>query len=336
MPAYSGSMADRSAITQAVESDLAPYGVRVVVERPEPALPYTLISVGGTSDDLGVDRTPAITVFSDCGARNQRHLGWVFESGDTTVEANLASSLVGLVAGLDVTSNPESVMSSTASTNDVSFTNECEELSTTPIPCTEQHEQFCGPGEQNADAELASVFGDATPDVLPPSVEILQPPDGARFELGQDVVLTALVTDDFGGFGWKTTVNKDGEVLFDEVDYAKMNLDDQGRVVFSLQNAEAGEYTLTVTALDHADHSTQDTVSITIDSQPGTSTSGSETSEGSSTTGPDATDSDDTTGLPAADEGSTDGCGCRAANRRGYAAWLLSLLLVRRRYGYSS
>ena len=330
IPAYGLDMAARTSILQAVEADLAPYGVRVVDTRPAAVLPYTLVTVGGSSDDLGVGPGAAVTVLSDCGARNQRHLGWVFETANQTADANLVASIVGITAGLDSTTNPDSLMASTPATDDVGFTDLCEEVAAVPVPCTQQHEQYCTTGEQNADAELAFVFGDATPDEQPPSVEILQPPDGARYELGQDVELTAIVSDDYGGYGWKTTVRKDGEVVFDKVDYTKVSLDDQGRVLFSLQNAEAGAYTLTVTAMDHADHTTEDTVTITIEGAPDGST-GADGTGGSTDLGTGSTSTGEDPTSSASDDSGEDGCSCRTTPRCPTGWWTLWLPVCHRR-----
>jgi MYXO-CTERM domain-containing protein len=207
-----------------------------------------------------------------------------------------------------------------------------------------------GNDQQNEVAELSWIFGGNEPDLEPPTVEIVEPEDGLVLEQGSDARLRALVDDNYGGYGWRFIIEHDGEVVYDQVDYAK-DVDDQYRPALNFTKLEPGTYVFTVEAEDHADHLTSDSVTVVVedDAASGDSESGGG-SEGTGTSGASG-DADTSTGVGAstgavddatngedgsgssdsgagADGGGVDpgGCACRAqggAQPRAPAALLL-------------
>lgn len=339
-PAFTGGETLAIAVAQAVENDLAPYGVRVVyLERPDPILPYTMAMMGGTWQDTNLD-APAggVAPTADCGALNQRHIVYVFTEGTISASsmANVASQEAGHAWGLDHTLNCDSVMSYCGGISDSSFSTTCDPLcaeqcqGANTIGCRLNHEVFCEEGSeaQNEDLELSFLFGGDEPDLEPPYVDIVEPEDGLVVDEGADVAFRADIDDDYGGMGWKVTIEKDGEVLFDEIDYYKNYLNTDYQAALNLTKLAAGRYTITVIAMDHADHVTQDSVTFTVGAQ---GTSGEdESSTGlpmdtdSSSEDGTATDTDAATSPTGGDEG----CGCTSADRRGVGLALCVLVLA--------
>ena len=67
--------------------------------------------------------------------------------------------------------------------------------------------------------------------------------DGLEVEKGASVTIVGDLHDNFGGLGWKLTVTKDGEMVFDEVDYDKI-------LSWHFSKMPAGEYEVTLAVDD--------------------------------------------------------------------------------------
>ncbi|MCA9694474.1 MAG: hypothetical protein KC636_33160 [Myxococcales bacterium] len=342
-PSWGSSEASALAVIQSVVGDMAPFGIRVVYEkRPSKTIPYTMAMVGGSWTDTNLD-SPAGGVASsvDCEARNQRHIVYAFgQAASSVVSQELAHAW-----GLDHIYGSDMIMSYQGFGNK-DFATTCRDLceegcqGANTIGCREIHEKYCGVDseQQNDTAELNFVFGGNEPDTQPPTVAILKPADGEVYEPGVNLSLAGEVHDDYGGVGWKLMIEKDGELVFDEVDYDRA-------LSWDLNNLPEGTYKIILEAEDHADHVVQDVVTIyvTSDGEPPetTGTTGDPTTDpttdattddptdGSTTAGTTGDDtSGDPTGVdPTAGPGTTDGgsdtvtagmmdedegCGCRA------------------------
>lgn len=341
-PAYQGGNQKAVAIAQAVADDVAPYGIRVLYlpeDRPSKTVPYTMEMMGGQWQDTNID-SPAggVAPGADCGALGQRHVVYTFASGGlgTNTAANTASQEAGHGWGLDHTFNCGSVMSYCGVANG-NFSETCDSLceqqcqGPNSAGCRLTHEMFCGEGmdQQNEAAELTWIFGGNEPDVEPPFVNIVSPEDGAVLDSGANVDLRAEVGDNYGGYGWKFIIERDGEVLLDEVDYDR-EVDDQFRAALNLAALEDGNWTITVEVEDQFDHVTSQTVSF----QVGDGT----TVPADGTTGEDDDGTDDMSDESASDgiDGMSDsgnintdpkGCSCRADRSGPVAAWAPLLLL---------
>ncbi|HWB75017.1 MAG TPA: Ig-like domain-containing protein, partial [Nannocystaceae bacterium] len=192
--------------------------------------------------------------------------------------------------GLDHSLNCSSVMSYCGGGDGYFSTNcdgLCEEQCQGAAGCRPTHEMFCGEGsnQQNEDAELAWIFGGNEPDMEPPTVEIVEPADGTSVPAGTSVNLRAVVADNYGGFGWRFVIEKDGVVEFDSPDYDK-DVDDEYRAALNLVNLEPGEYTLTVEVMDHYNDPVSDTVVVHVEGVVD-DTGGSASADGGSDGGSD-------------------------------------------------
>ena len=332
-PAFSKSESAALAIIQAVKEDMASFGVRIVYEkRPSKLVPYTMAMIGGSWTDANLD-SPAggVAPGTDCEARWQRHVVYVFDNSASTVGQEAAHSW-----GLDHTMGGDRIMSYQAGSNK-KFGDNCQDLceeacqGANSIGCRKIHEKYCGEGseQQNDLDELHFIFGTNEPDTEPPVVTITEPADGAEFESGTDVKVFTDLRDNYGGLGWKLLVKKDGEVLIDEVAY-------DGAESWLLAKIPDGAYEVTVQAEDHADHVVSDVVTFTVGAVAGgTGTGGSDPTEtfdgsGGEPGGSSSGGSDDSGG-PASDSGTAgsgkDDGGCRISPRDGAPLGLLAPLV---------
>ena len=329
-PAFSKSEATALAIIQAVKEDMAELGVRVVYDkRPNKTVPYTMAMVGGDWTDANLD-SPAggVAPGTDCEARFQRHVVYVFDDTASTVGQEAAHSW-----GLDHTIGGDRIMSYQAGSNK-HFGDNCQTLceeacqGANSIGCRSTHEKYCGVGsdQQNDMAELQFIFGTNAPDTSPPEVKFTSPMEGEVFPSGSDVKIVSEVDDDYGGVGWKLTVKQDGKILIDEVAYDSVES-------WLLAKIPDGAYEVTVEAEDHADHIVSETITFTVgvaggsdsDGVPTTSdTDDSAESGGSEGSGSDESGSGSASGT--AGTGKDDG-GCRISPREGAPLGLLAPLV---------
>ena len=130
-PAYQGGNQKAVSIAQAVQEDIAAYGIRVAYlpeDRPDPIVPYTMEMMGGSWMDTNIeDPAGGVAPGADCGALGQRHVVYTFAGGGLGVNtaANTASQEAGHAWGLDHTFNCGSVMSYCGVANGV-FSNTCD------------------------------------------------------------------------------------------------------------------------------------------------------------------------------------------------------------------
>ena len=323
-PTFGGGESVALSIIQAVEADFAPFGIRILYEtRPRNVVPYTMEMVGGTWQDTTID-SPAggVAPGADCGALGQRHVVYTFSNGGSVLgAASTISQEAGHAYGLDHTFDCTSVMSYCGG-GDKAFqpgcTGLCESQCQGPMSagCRLTHEMFCGEGndEQDDAAEMAWIFGGNEPDMEPPTVDIQSPLDGAELEEGANIELRAVVDDNYGGFGWKFLVTKDGEVIYDQPDYDR-DVDAEFRAALNLSNLEAGVWTFTVEAEDQYEHITSQTVTVNIGGVPATSGTdsdsgaGSDSDPGDGSSGGSGSDSDGGTGGESESDGDGDGSG---------------------------
>lgn len=340
-PTYEGGEQKALAIIENVQADVSNFGVLIKYgnERPNKTVPYTMEMMGGSWMDTNID-SPAggVAPGADCGALGQRHVVYTFASGGTpaTVAANTASQEAGHAWGLDHTLNCGSVMSYCGSGDGV-FSDTCDTFCESQcqgpgsIGCRLTHEEFCGEGSerQNEQAELGWLFGGNEPDMEPPSVEIVSPEDGLQVDVGADIDIRSLISDNYGGYGWYYYITQNGEVVADFVDYER-TVDNDYRPALNLAQLTEGTWEITVGAEDHYGHITEDTVTVIVGDgmiQPGDSGSGDGATMGEGgdeTEGPAGTGDGGLDGSEVSDEG----CSCRQGSSSGSAGGFAGLLLL--------
>ena len=330
-------------IIQAVQNDLASYGVNVIYDfRPRKVVPYTMEMIGGSWTDTNID-SPAggVAPGADCGALGQRHVVYTFSNGGSSVgAANTASQEAGHAWGLDHTFNCNSVMSY-CSTGDSSFQTTCDGLCEAQCQgpnsagCRLTHEMFCGEGndQQNDHEEMTWIFGGNEPDMEPPSALLVSPmEEEVEIEEGGSVNIRAEVDDNYGGFGWKFVITKDGETIHDEPDYDR-DVDENYHAALNLVGLEVGVYTVTIEVEDQFEHVATDMVTIYVGGATGNDEGGAETSgtDGGESGGSledggdedDGEDDGDGSGVPEDPVGEKTGCGCTSGSQGAPTALLV-------------
>lgn len=346
-PYYTGGEERATAVAQAVQADFAELAVRVVyLERPPKLLPYVMIMMGGSWEDTTAGPSGGVAPGADCEDAGMRNICYAFVNHEgVTTQSNVASQEIGHTMGLGHTYGSDRVMAFGYDTNlsiDMGYGDECTQVLIAAGQsgyCSGINKCHCGgDGKQQHDLKtLKAIYAPPGPDLMPPTIAITSPADGATFPEGTPVNVEVDPWDDFGGYGWELVVAQDGEVLAELVDY-------QAAQAFLLKGLPVGTFTLTARVQDHADQVGEDLITITVqaagDTDTDTPTTGADESGGDASSGgsgetgdpgdPGETvdaDSDDTSGATA-----EDGCSCRTdAPAAPLALLAVPALLARRR-----
>jgi len=342
-PVYGGGEAKAVAVAQAVQTDFAELAVRVVyLKRPPKRLPYVMIMMGGSYKDTTSGPAGGVAPGADCEDSGLRNVCYAFVKGSAaTDQSNVASQEIGHTMGLGHTYGKDRVMAYGYDTNsniDMGFGDVCSTvyISTGQAGyCAGVNKCHCASdGKQQHDLRtLKAIYAPPGPDMIPPTISITSPADGASFLPSDLITVEVDPSDDYGGYGWDITVtDSDDKVLAEIVDY-------QIAQQFNFKGLPPGVYTITARVQDHSDQIGEHAIKITIEGEenetgaPTTSDSesdgGSEAGSdgGSSSGGGSSGDSDATAG-----EATDDGCSCR--NGRPDAAlalWAVPALLGLRR-----
>ncbi len=335
-PVYGGGEEKAVAVAQAVAADFAEMAVRVVyLKRPPKLLPYVMIMMGGSYKDTTSGPAGGVAPGADCEDAGLRNVCYAFVKGSAaTDQSNIASQEIGHTMGLGHTYGKDRVMAYGYDTNsniDMGFGDVC-----TAVLIAQGQAGYCsgvnkchcgGDGKLQHDLNsLKAIYTAPGPDMVPPTITITNPADGAVFAPGDLITVDVEPNDDYGGYGWELVVKKDNEVLAEVVDY---ELAQQ----FLLKGLPPGNYTFTARVQDHDDQVGEDVISVSIQGPGGetdsdTPTTGasdtSDTSTGDTSSG--GTGGTDTT-TDTAGETSDDGCSCRE-DPRGRSLAPLALLAL--------
>ena len=338
-PVYAGGETSAIAVAQAVAEDLSQWGINVVyLERPPKVLPYSMAMIGGHYSDTTSGPSGGVAPL-DCEDFGQRNVCYAFQNnGSTAGQANVASQEIGHTMGLEHTNAPDSVMAlgyAQTQGGDLGFNNSCANsisVSGQGTGCNGVNRCHCGnPDQQHDRNTLSAIFVPAGPDVMAPTIDILEPADGSVFAPDDAFVVTFDPWDDVGGYGWKMIVeNEAGEVLVDQPDYDRA-------LEFMLAGLPVGTYTITALVMDHGGNEGTDTITITIaeDGVAGTGGDSGGSDGGVDGTAGDAGDESGTAGGGTGIDAETDsagqstddgGCGCTTGTPRGPAFGLFGLL----------
>ncbi len=338
-PAYTGGEERAIAVAQAVQADFAEMAVRVVyLDRPPKRLPYVMVMMGGSYQDTTVGPSGGVAPGADCLDKGLRNVCYAFVNKDSvTTQSNIASQELGHTMGLGHTYGSDRVMAFGYDTNasiDMGFGAEC-----TPVFVASGQGSYCkavnrchcgGDGIGQHDLRtLKAIYAPPGPDVVPPTITITSPADGASFPEGAPITVQVEPWDNFGGYGWDLSVAQGDKVLGEVVDYELSQ-----QFVLSLP---PGTYTLTTRVQDHADQIGEDVITITVegaaaDTDTDTDTVDTDTPTSSNSDSSGAA-SDGSSGAAEAggqdsDGTAEDGCSCREGERLPPLVLLTPLLLL--------
>ena len=330
-PRFGGTEEEALEVVALVSEAVEPFGIRVAyLERPPAYLPYSMVMIGGYPTDFGISAAAAsLSCTTDCTDRWWRDTALVFDGSTVQVAASTVFEL-GRFSGLEPTATPGDFMYPVAGGDQ--WLDECAPYSDSTAYCPMAHDVFCDGGAQNSYAEFLEYFGENSPDTTPPSVEITEPMNGARFEPGEPFSVDVEVSDDFNGFGW--------QIVIEELDEQVPAVDHETSWDLALPE---GEYTIRVDAIDHDRNENSDTIRIVVgppqageeeETDAGTGTSTGETPDPPSEATSSGSDTDGETGDEGAPLGGPEG-GCAVSNDdprgRGFALLGLFFVALRRR-----
>ncbi len=316
-PGFGGTEQQALALIDVFETQMAPYGVRIAyAERPPDHLPFAMVMMGGSPDLLGLGGgVLGVSCSSDCGDRWWRDTTFAFTDNinpnNAEVLGTTALHEAAHAFGLAHIADPSKIMNPFVGSGNVTWADTCTPYddATGGINCQPTHDEFCDGGAQNSAAELLAYFGENSPDLEPPFVEILSPADGAEFAPGESIMVEADISDNHEGVGWKLAI-------------PEIEAED---VAFTFQKAwplslPAGTYTIRIEAIDHDRNETvaEVTVYVGMDApvdpadtsggvSGGVSGDGGMTDDTSNDDGGESTDG----GLGQDDDGA-EGCACAA------------------------
>jgi len=343
-PGFMGSEAQALALIDVFEINMEPYGVRFAYEEAPPAhLPYAMVMMGGTPDLLGLGGgVLGVSCSSDCADRWWRDTTFAFTGAinpnNAAVLGTTALHEAAHAFGLAHIGDPSRIMNPFVGSGVVTWADSCTPYddATGGINCQPTHAQYCdGNPAQNTNAELLAYFGENSPDVIPPTVNITFPEDGATFAPGEEILVEVEVDDDHDGFGW--------QLVIPELDQAVQAYAFERSWTIGFPE---GEYTVRVEAIDHERNEGFDEVTIFVggagEDDSGLDESGDGDGSGDDGSGDDGEGSGDEAGLDGTgddasaldDGGDESGCNC-TTDQTPPLGWmvlgLMPLALLRRR-----
>jgi MYXO-CTERM domain-containing protein len=348
---YSGDAGTRAAIVQAMANDTADFAVTVVGERPVDDDQYDMVMVGNWDPPPDEGGFAGVAPTIDCYNQTRGETSFSLDIGGASIVAKVVGQEAAHVWGLEHVDSPSDLLfPTTGGASDPSFEDSCHQIvvleggiQPTEAACAEMHSFNCPdqPNYQNSYQDMMMVFGPSTPDVSPPTLEILSPTEGEGFASGAQIELRIHMVDDIA------------PPLFDV--YASIDVDEQGDAVgtgdyrgpelsLPINGLADGEHLIRVDVADQSGNVASDLVHFVIgdDAVGETGTGAPSGSEGDSSGTPPGGSDGDTgqsteptggeTGSPAPEaDAADDGCGCRATSSAAFAPLIVLLLSVSRR-----
>jgi MYXO-CTERM domain-containing protein len=201
---YSGSLAQRVAILDAMRSLVAEFGIRVTGQRPPADEPYLMIVYGGDSDEKeALGRAPA----GDCWDDLPNEIAYAYLDGERSTWINGGASTALHEAahtwGFDHIGLETALMAPSGGNVKAKFFDGCaqivEDTALTPgeASCPEINLELCGLASFQHDvALLRMLFGEPYVDDRAPRLELVAPHDGAYFQAPASFRVELAVVDD--------------------------------------------------------------------------------------------------------------------------------------------
>lgn len=292
---YGGDSGQRASVVQIVRTRLNDFGITVTDTRPGSG-DYDMEMVGDWSPPPGggfAGVAPSIDCFDNRGGEVSFTLDG---AGSSDGVSEIILQEVAHTWGLEHIDDQGDLLYPTTQGQNKVFKDECltivtlnDDNTTSPTGanCNQMHTNFCSSNSQNSYQEMLALFGPGIPDTTAPTVQILEPAEGATLE--GDVNLRISLEDNQSPIIINTTITIESDSLDDPIKqdgaYAGPS-----ELDFPIKGLPGGEYTITIDAEDEDDNPTSDSVTFTLigappadsgsDSDSGGDESGGETSGG--------------------------------------------------------
>ncbi|PRP95367.1 hypothetical protein ENSA5_39520 [Enhygromyxa salina] len=202
---WSGNLAQRVAILDAMRSQVNELGVRVTGQRPPATEPYTMVVYGGDSiEEEALGRAPA----GDCWDDLPNQIAYVFLDGERSTWINGGASTAlhesAHTWGFDHIGLEYSLMAPSGDNTLVKFFDGCAQIVDNPEldpvdegSCPQISLEQCGLSDFQDDiAMMRLLFGEPYIDDVAPTLELVDPFDGRYFQGPADFPVTLRVIDD--------------------------------------------------------------------------------------------------------------------------------------------
>jgi len=345
---YSGEASAREAVVQIMAADVEPFAVTVVGDRPVDDDEYDMVMVGNWEPPPEEGGFAGVAPTIDCYNMTRGETSFSLDLGSASVVAKVVGQEAAHVWGLEhVDSQNDLLFPTTGGAGDPSFEDACHQIvvldggiQPTEAACAEMHELNCPdePDHQNSYQDMMMVFGPRTPDMSPPTLEIVAPTEGEAFASGSTVEVRIMMLDDIA------------PPLFEV--YASVDADEQGELLNDFRGPELvlpitalpdGEHLVRIDIEDQSGNPATDLVHFVIggdavdegsgsgeSSGSGVGTTSAESAESTETSSSDASSDAADTEAPA-ESSAAQGCSCRTTPSHTIATLGLFVLVFSRR-----
>ncbi len=307
-PSY-GNQSQRDALEQTLKGYLSAFDLVVTQTRPPSYLGYTMAVIGGSSSNAGQPGGVCGVANVACDGLKRNHVSLTFPSS-CPGPAAVAGQETAHNWGLEHTDNNSDLLYPYATGGSKSYVNNCMDINHATgngiTACGYIHEAYCpaGAGEQqNSYTELMGVFGPRTPDTVAPEIVNMQPADGSEFTPEDNILVTAMVSENsnFAGVKWTwlegvppAAQNDDGTLTRctnntcdDEINLGlDIQFDNLPLDFINLNGPPPGTYRFQMEVMDSYGNSDLETISFTVvgEGTGGPASTGPTTTGGSTST----------------------------------------------------
>lgn len=307
-PILGGGASARATVMQKLGQFYGAFNLVLTTNRPPDYLPYSMAVIGGTSGNAGQQNGVCGIANVACDGAKRNHVSLTFPQSCAGSSAEIAAQESAHNFGLEHTDIKTDLMYPYVA-GAGQFRDECMTISHATgsgiTQCTYVHEYYCPAGmgeEQNSYGELMGVFGPREVDDIDPVITDIQPPDGSVFTTEDTFSPTAKVSDNSNFVGVKWTWLEGLPPDFQDTGYTRCTNNvctddypawspvDSPWKLLTFTKPPAGTYKFKFEVMDAYGNSASETITITVNPAPGSTTGDSGTATAGGTDGSGGTD----------------------------------------------
>lgn len=201
---FSGGLTERVSVLQAMRRHADQFGIRITGLRPPSSIDYTMVIYGGTEETYeALGSAPS----GDCFDQNPNEIAFVHMDGELAgwINAGATTALheAAHTWGLDHVDLEGEIMYPSGNNSPTAFDDAClqivadTELAPGGESCPDLNAELCDAADrQNAPKVLTGLFGAAYVDAIAPEIELVEPHDGAYFQVPGNFDVELALSDD--------------------------------------------------------------------------------------------------------------------------------------------